>query len=86
MAEIQLHMQSSSGRLSDDSNLNRWWQWYAHTMSQMNKNARIGPHLAQMLTAEGFENVRNLSLDAPIGDWRFGIDVPRSLLLTSLIR
>ena len=73
MVEVQLHFQSSTGRLNDDSNLNRWWQWYSYGLQQMGKNARIGRDLPQLLTAEGFEHVRHLSLDAPIGDWSAGM-------------
>ena len=78
MVELQLHFQSSTGRLSDDSNLTRWWQWYSYTLQQMGKNARIGRDLPQLLTAEGFENIRNSSLDLPIGDWKSGIGLPVS--------
>lgn len=72
LVEPQLHFQSSTGRLSDDSNLSRWWQWYARTQERMGKNPRIGRTLPQLLSADGFENIRHLSLDLPIGDWMPG--------------
>ena len=77
MVEVQLHFQSSTGRLSDNSNLTRWWQWYTHGMQLMNKNARIARDLGGLLTAEGFENVRSLSLDLPIGGWNTSMRWPK---------
>ena len=73
MVEMDLLFQSSSGRLRDDSHLSRWWQWYSHLLPRMGKNPRIGRELDRLLREEGFENVRYLVLDLPIGDWKEGI-------------
>ena len=85
MVESQLLFQSSSGRLNDDSNLTRWWQWYSHTLQQMGKNVRIGRDLPQLMAAENFENIRSYSLDLPIGDWREGISTSTCPLISSAI-
>ena len=69
MVELQFPFQSYSGRLSDESCLNRWWQWYSHAMHSMGKNARIARDLERLLTAEGFEHITTRSYDLSIGDW-----------------
>jgi hypothetical protein len=72
MAELQLHVQSSSGRLSDDSCLTRWWNLYVDAMTRMGKDPRIGPRLGRLLQDEHFSDVRPYSYDVPIGDWKAG--------------
>lgn len=69
MVELHLHFQSDSGRLSDDSFLNRWWMWHAHCQERMRKDPRIAPRLSQLLTNEGFEYVRARDTRLPIGAW-----------------
>ncbi|KAK3680938.1 hypothetical protein LTR37_021024 [Vermiconidia calcicola] len=73
MAEVQLHFQSSNGRLRDDSNLARWWQWYSYTLPLMGKNPRVGRELGRLLGSAGLRNVRSHSFDLPIGGWNPGM-------------
>lgn len=69
MVEIQFPFQSASGLLPDESCLTQWWQWYSWALHRMGKNVRIGRELGQLLTAQGFQHVRPVSRDVPIGDW-----------------
>lgn len=72
MVEIQFPFQSSSGLLPDNSCLTRWWQWYSRALDRMSKNVRVGRELGQLLTTHGFQHVRAISHDLPIGDWNPG--------------
>ena len=73
MVEIVPLIQSSSGRLDQNSFLHRWWEWYSSIVQQMGKNARIGRGLIQLLQNEKFGHVRGNSIDLPIGSWRTGM-------------
>jgi len=73
MCEILPHIQSSNGRLSDNSCLTRWWTTYARCLTHMGKNVRVGRELDRLLRDEGFEQVTSRSYDLPIGEWRQGI-------------
>ena len=72
MVEIEFFIQSSTGRLGDNSHLTRWWQWYSHMMQTLGKNPRIGRDLRRYLQAEDFAHIQGGTIDLPIGPWRDG--------------
>jgi hypothetical protein len=76
MVEIEPLIQSSTGRLDDNSHLTRWWQWYSSMMQRMGKSPRIGRELRQHLQTEGFSHVQGGSIDLAIGSWRSGASEP----------
>lgn len=79
MVEIQFPFQSSNGTLPDDSYLTRWWQWYSYALQRMGKNVRVGQTLAEIMTTEGFQHVRPVMRDLPVGDWSSGWYLSRCL-------
>ena len=78
MVEIEPLIQSSTGRLDDNSHLTRWWQWYSSMMHRMDKNPRIGRELRQRMETEGFSHVQSGSIDLAIGSWRSGASASSS--------
>ena len=72
MVEIEPHIQSSTGRLDDNSHLTRWWQWYSSMMQRMGKNPRIGREMKRHLQDVGFSHVHGGSIDLAIGSWQSG--------------
>jgi hypothetical protein len=72
MVEIVPLIQSSSGRLDQNSFLRRWWEWYSSIMQRIGKNPRIGRDLSQLLQNARFAHVHGNSIDLPIGPWRTG--------------
>ena len=72
VAEYQLHVQSSSGRLTEQSAVYRWWQAYARAMRELNREPRIGPSLKGHAEAAGLRDVQLEYKRLPIGDWEQG--------------
>lgn len=70
--EYYLNIQSSSGRLTDQSAVRRWWLAYAEAMSRMNRDPRIGQQLQRLFTDARFGEVRVDTIQLPIGDWETG--------------
>ncbi|KAJ4313021.1 hypothetical protein N0V94_007148 [Neodidymelliopsis sp. IMI 364377] len=69
IVEYYLNIQSSSGRLTDQSAVRRWWLAYAEAMSRMNRDPRIGTRLQHLFTEARFADVRIETIQLPIGDW-----------------
>ncbi|KAH8709957.1 S-adenosyl-L-methionine-dependent methyltransferase [Phaeosphaeriaceae sp. PMI808] len=69
MTEHHLHIQSNSGRLTDQSAVYRWWQGYARSMTDLNRDPRIGPRLKELVEAAGLRDVQVNYQRLPIGDW-----------------
>ncbi|KAF2999928.1 hypothetical protein E8E13_009014 [Curvularia kusanoi] len=69
IVEYYLNIQSSSGRLTDQSAIRRWWGDYAYAMSRMNREPRIGTRLQHLLTEARFRDVRVETVQLPVGDW-----------------
>jgi hypothetical protein len=72
IVEYYLNIQSSSGRLTDDSAVRRWWNKYSEAMSQMNRDPRIGNRLQNLFIEAKLGDVRVETLQLPIGDWESG--------------
>lgn len=72
MVEYYLNIQSSSGRLTDDSAVRRWWNKYSEAMSRMNRDPRIGNRLQSLFIEAKLGDVRVETLQLPIGDWESG--------------
>lgn len=72
IVEYYLNIQSSSGRLTDDSAVRRWWNKYAEAMSRMNRDPRIGNRLQSLFVEAKLGDVRVETLQLPIGDWEPG--------------
>lgn len=73
MVEVEPFIQSSNGRLDQNSFLTRWWQWYSTAQQHVRKNPRVGRELRQHLQSEGFAHIHGGSIDLPIGGWRSGL-------------
>jgi hypothetical protein len=71
-AEYHLHIQSHSGRLTEQSGVYRWWQGYARSMADLHRDPRIGPRLREHMSAAGLRDVQGHYLRLPIGGWDSG--------------
>jgi hypothetical protein len=69
VAEYLLHIQSNSGRLTDQSAVYRWWQGYATSMTDLHRDPRIGPRLKEVVEAAGLRDVHVYYMRLRIGDW-----------------
>jgi hypothetical protein len=78
IVEYYLNVQSSSGRLTHQSAIRRWWNDYAHAMSRMNRDPRVGSRLQHLLTEARLADVRVETVQLPIGDWDPGRCSPTS--------
>jgi hypothetical protein len=78
IVEYYLNVQSSSGRLTHQSAIRRWWNDYAHAMSRMNRDPRVGSRLQHLLSEAKLEDVRVETVQWPIGDWDPGRCSPTS--------
>ena len=78
IVEYYLNVQSSSGRLTHQSAIRRWWNDYAHAMSRMNRDPRVGSRLQHLLTEARLADVRVETVQLPIGDWDPGRCRPTS--------
>ncbi|KAF1832534.1 S-adenosyl-L-methionine-dependent methyltransferase [Decorospora gaudefroyi] len=67
--EYDLLVRSHNGRLPDQSALTRWWLSYAHAMTQMNRDPRIGRRLHQLLQDHRYRDVRVDVESLHIGAW-----------------
>jgi hypothetical protein len=72
-AEYHLHIQSNSGRLTEQSGVYRWWQGYARSMTDLHRDPRIGPRLQEHLLAAGLKEVQAQYKRLPIGGWNPGV-------------
>lgn len=72
VVEYYLNIQSSSGRLTNQSAVRRWWLAYAEAMNRMNRDPRIGTRLQHLFTEARFGDVRVETVQLPIGDWEAG--------------
>jgi hypothetical protein len=72
VAEYQLHIQSDSGRLTDQSAVYRWWQGYASSMTALNRDPRVGPRLKQLMETERLRDTQTEYIRLPIGGWHPG--------------
>lgn len=68
-AEYHLHVQSNCGALTSESAVYRWWLSYAQAMGAMNRDARVGPRLQELMSAAGLRDVQQHYIRVPIGDW-----------------
>ncbi|KAF1913292.1 S-adenosyl-L-methionine-dependent methyltransferase [Ampelomyces quisqualis] len=68
-AEYHLHIQSNSGKLTDQSATYRWWQGYARSMTDLHREPRIGLKLQELLSAAGLREIRAQYIRLPIGGW-----------------
>jgi hypothetical protein len=82
--EYHLHIQSDSGRLTDQSAVYRWWQGYVSAMSGLDRDPRIGQRLESLLEAERFRDVHVEYKMLPIGAWSAGMWVFSHLLFASI--
>lgn len=69
MMEYYPNIQSSNGRLTDQSALRRWYQAYVSAMERSNRNPRIAQRLQQHLVDAGLRDVQGLVYHLPIGGW-----------------
>jgi hypothetical protein len=76
IVEYYLNIQSSSGRLTDESAIRRWWLGYSEAMSRMNRDPRIGNRLQSLFVEARLEDVRVETIQLPIGDWETGKQYP----------
>lgn len=76
IVEYYLNIQSSSGRLTDESAVRRWWLKYSEAMSRMNRDPRIGNRLQSLFTEARLGDVRVETIQLPIGDWETGNRYP----------
>lgn len=72
IVEYYLNIQSSSGRLTDQSAVRRWWLAYSDALSQMNREPRIGNRLQSLFTEAKLADIRVETVQLPIGDWETG--------------
>jgi len=72
VVEYYLNIQSSSGMLTDESAVRRWWLAYAEAMNRMNRDPRIGQQLQRLFTEARLGEVRVETVQLPIGDWDTG--------------
>lgn len=72
IVEYYLNIQSSSGRLTDQSAVRRWWLAYAEAMSRMNRDPRVGTRLQHLFAEARLGDVRVETVQLPIGDWETG--------------
>lgn len=82
--EYYLNIQSSSGRLTDQSAVRRWWLAYAEAMSRMNRDPRVGTRLQHLFTEARFSDIRVETIQLPIGDWEAGMSQKSFLLSRSV--
>jgi hypothetical protein len=73
VAEYHLHIQSNSGRLTDQSAVYRWWQGYARSMTDLHRDPRIGPRLREVVETAGLQHVQVDYKRLPIGGWDPGM-------------
>ncbi|KAF2113361.1 S-adenosyl-L-methionine-dependent methyltransferase [Lophiotrema nucula] len=70
MVEYYPNIQSSSGRLTTDSALYRWFYQYALAMgTYVHREIRIGQQLTGLMTNAGLRNVGGRIENLPIGGW-----------------
>jgi hypothetical protein len=72
VAEYLLHIQSNSGRLTDQSAVYRWWQGYARSMTELHRDPRIGPRLKELVDEANLQDVQAHYIRLPIGGWLSG--------------
>lgn len=72
MVEYYLNVQSNTGRLTSESALRRWWEYYVTAMEASMRNPRAARNLAQLLTEAGYRHVGSNAFQLPIGGWRSG--------------
>jgi hypothetical protein len=65
-------VQSSNGRLTDQSAVRRWWQEYKTAMERMDRDPGIGPRLGQLLNDNRYRDVAVDVVQLHIGDWSEG--------------
>jgi hypothetical protein len=70
MIETHPLFQSDSGR--EAPALQRWFEWYIEAMNRMNKDARVGARLRELMIDAGFRDVRYSVVKMPIGMWDRG--------------
>ncbi|KAH3915432.1 hypothetical protein HBI56_166380 [Parastagonospora nodorum] len=69
VAEYHLHIQSNSGRLTERSAVYRWWQGYARSMTDLQRDPRVAPRLQELVAAAGLRDVQTDYKRLPIGGW-----------------
>lgn len=73
MAEYYYNIQSDSGRLTEDHSIYKWGQTYRAVMEHfLDREPRIGQHLADKLGRAGLHNIHTRAFQIPIGDWPTG--------------
>lgn len=72
LAEYHLHIQSNSGRLTERSAVYRWWQGYARSMTDLQRDPRVAPRLQELVAAAGLRDVQTDYKRLPIGGWHPG--------------
>lgn len=69
IAEYHLHVQSDNGSLTDESAVYRWWKEYSNATTEMNRDARVGAKLKQLLEGNRIRHVQAEYIRVPIGGW-----------------
>lgn len=72
IVEYYLNIQSSSGMLTDESAIRRWWTEYADAMSRMDREPRIGTRLQHLFVEARLGDVKIDTIQLPIGNWDQG--------------
>jgi hypothetical protein len=72
MVEYQLHIQSDTGQLTDQSAVYRWWHGYSSSMATLNRDPRVGPRLQQLMDAERLRDTQTEYMRLPVGGWHPG--------------
>jgi hypothetical protein len=83
VAEYHLHIQSNSGRLTEQSAVYRWWQGYARSMTDLQRDPRVGPRLQEVLSSAGLRDVQVDYHRLPIGGWHPGAYCSEALVVPS---
>lgn len=73
MMEYYPNIQSWSGRLTAQSAITRWYEYYVRAMERSNRNPRIGQRLQQHMTEAGLRDVGGQIFHLPIGGWDPGM-------------
>jgi hypothetical protein len=81
-SEYQLHVQSNSGLLTDQSAVYRWWHGYVRSMTALHRDPRIGSKLQELVSTAGLRDVRVEYKRLPIGGWDPGTYLTQTKLAT----
>lgn len=72
MVELNLNIQSDSGRREEAPLLERWIAYYTQAMQRLNRDHTVGNRLQQLMTSAGLVDVQYQRHRLPIGPWLAG--------------